>query len=391
MNKLLTVFEAPVKNRSGYGSWADDLAHCLANYSPSELVIVPTPWGSCATRFSKEAGDEIIDKHIIKERLPKQPEVHISHTLPHMGQIRGKFNINITAGIEVDKVYPRVNEAINLHDLTIVPCHFAKEVFLNSHPKITKPIEVLPWGGDKITPTAQDQAKVDAELAKIKEKEIFLYVGQITTTNFSTDRKNIGGLVKTFLEAFANHPQKPALVLKCGGANASLFDRNQTLEIIKAIKGFVPDTDVEVYLLHGELSEGEMAALFSHPRIIANITFSRGEGWGQPMFQATLAGKPVIATNHSGHLDFLGDKFIPLAGNLIEIPPQAVSEYFPAGSRWYEVDTRQAKKVLLDFFYNDRTRANQQAQDLAKFNEEKYNLSKMQYRLHKILNNYIKL
>ena len=42
-----------------------------------------------------------------------------------------------------------------------------------------------------------------------------------------------------------------------------------------------------------------------HPKIKAHISFTKGEGFGRPLLEASVSGKPVIASNWSGHIDFL--------------------------------------------------------------------------------------
>jgi glycosyltransferase involved in cell wall biosynthesis len=58
-------------------------------------------------------------------------------------------------------------------------------------------------------------------------------------------------------------------------------------------------------LLHGNFTEEQMAGLYNPEVVDCYIALTHGEGFGIPIFQAVCNSIPVIATNWSGHLDFL--------------------------------------------------------------------------------------
>ncbi len=47
-----------------------------------------------------------------------------------------------------------------------------------------------------------------------------------------------------------------------------------------------------------------MNELYNHPKVKAHINLTHGEGFGRPLLEASQSGKPIIASNWSGHLDF---------------------------------------------------------------------------------------
>jgi glycosyltransferase involved in cell wall biosynthesis len=393
LRKFEIAFAGPVLNRSGYGEWADELAKCLINYDKANITILPEAWGACVSRRIATAADELIHSKISKTRQINQPDVLITCNMPYLNPLMGRvFNINFCAGLEVDRCPDYFMEGINRWDLCVVMSQFAKAGYLNSAIKPIPPIDILPWGQDTNIFRVSDNRDqyVDAEIAKIEEPEIFLCVGQITSPHLFADRKNMAHLIRVFCETFKHEPRKPALLLKTSGVNFSNFDRDATITKIQAAKSTVKTNDVNVYLLHGELTNNQMACLYNHPRIISNISFTRGEGWGGPLLQASLAGKPVIAPNYSGHLEFLPQGyFIPLAGNLQEIPESGISQFFIKGSKWYEVDYDKAKDTMLNFFYGEREEINKKALELAKINSEKFSLPAMQRQFHTLLDKYL--
>ena len=75
------------------------------------------------------------------------------------------------------------------------------------------------------------------ELSKIPENFCFLFVGHWLQGNPGHDRKDVGGLIKTFLETFRNtQSNKPALILKTSEATFSVSDRERILSRINEIK-----------------------------------------------------------------------------------------------------------------------------------------------------------
>jgi hypothetical protein len=388
--KLNAIYEAPVLNRSGYGNWSDHIFYCLNSYLPFDLKVAPQGWGNCVQRQCETSKDKEILEKIIRQPLTVPLDVHISHTLPHLTNPQGRFNINISAGIEVSFVRDNIIDGLNKQNLNIVCSEFAKKVYLESPKKCTKPIEVLHWAADttiyKIT--SETVPSIEEELSKVKEQESFLFVGQYTSSQIFNDRKDIGNLIKTFLETFKDKLIKPALILKTNGVNFSYADRNILLDKLESIKGMVKGELPNVYILHGELSEVEMNALLNHKKIIAHISFSHGEGFGHPLLLASLSAKPVFASNYSAHTEFLTNSPL-LEGSLVEIQREVVSEFFPEKSKWFVVDYKKAGEKIANYFYGDRTKLNADALELAKTNAEKFNLSKMQYRLHKLLNRYL--
>ena len=55
------------------------------------------------------------------------------------------------------------------------------------------------------------------DLPEIKESFCFLFVGHWMKGAFGHDRKNVGLLVKSFLETFKNKQNQPALIMKTSG------------------------------------------------------------------------------------------------------------------------------------------------------------------------------
>ena len=138
--------------------------------------------------------------------------------------------------------------------------------------------------------------------------------------DFGEDRKNVSFLIKVFLETFrqVSEKDKPALILKTSSAGFSILDREEILKKIQQIKDSVElnqgQTLPNIYLLHGELTDKEMNSLYNHSKVKAHVSFTKGEGFGRPLLEASISGKPVIASGWSGQLDFLDKENSVLVG-----------------------------------------------------------------------------
>jgi hypothetical protein len=137
------------------------------------------------------------------------------------------------------------------------------------------------------------------------------------------------------LIAFANlgPKPKPALIVKTSGAAICNMDRHDIVVRLKNVRELVErelgTKDLpNVYLLHGELTEQEMNALYNHEKVKAHISFTHGEGFGHPLLLSTLSGKPLLVSNWSGHLDFLDGKLCKLLdGDIKPLAPECVNEW----------------------------------------------------------------
>jgi hypothetical protein len=81
--------------------------------------------------------------------------------------------------------------------------------------KSEKPIQVLFEGANLDVYKPLKKAEVTTfDLSEIKESFCYLFVGHWMQGNYGHDRKNVGVLIKSFLEAFKNKKKRPALILK---------------------------------------------------------------------------------------------------------------------------------------------------------------------------------
>jgi hypothetical protein len=413
MSKPVCIFQSPIWTRSGYGDWALAVAKSLLRYNKFELMLAPTQWGHCSKKNLDEEindpeGKELLNR-VIRGQLNKQPEVFIQMSIPNEFQAPAKFNIGMTAGIETTVPKPEWIEGLNRMNLNAVTSVHARDVFIKAEytkkmengatvqVKLEKPTEVTFWGADTTVFKKTDEKieSIEKVFNKIKEDFAFLFVGQWTSGNMASDRKAIGFMVKTFLETFQDTPNPPALVLKTSGAQICVMDRYECIAKIREITQMVKSQNPEstypsVYLIHGELNEVEMNALFNQEKVKVHVSFTHGEGYGHPLLLSTLSGKPLLAPKWSGHLDFLNPNLTQyFEGNLEPIPPEAVNEWFAAEAQWFNVDYAAAGRKMKSFFSHYKGKILEDAEKLRVENSVKFSNESMDKVLHAMLDKYV--
>jgi hypothetical protein len=412
--KPIMVIRAPVTTRSGYGDMSRDIVRHLINLDKWEIHVVSCMWGQTPTNALNETNhkDKMILDHILKnQKLPRQPEIFISITVPNEFQPAGRYNIGITAGIETTACSPEWIQGMNRMDLILTISEHSKKVLESTiynakdqntgamlpPLKLVKPIEILHNCIDtgifhKTRPTELEPLVEDL-MVSVKEKFCFLFVGHWLSGNLGADRKDVGMLVKVFLEVFRRTPKdkRPALILKSSGAGFSVLDREQILQKLEAVKNSMPSKNLpNVYLLHGELTESEMNSLYNHPKIKAHVSFTKGEGFGRPLLEACMSEKPIIVSGWSGQLDFLNvDEAILLGGKLVVVDASAVWQgVINEGTQWFQVDYNNAANVLMHVWKNYDTVRNRGIK-LARKNAEAFNFAAIQQRTDALMTKYL--
>lgn len=373
-NRPLILVECPCATVSGYGQHSRLILKSLIELDKYEVVVFPTRWGNTpqtALNPNKEGDKKILSLFVNK--LERQPDIHIQITIPNEFQPKGKRSIGITAVTEVNIAPLPFVEGANRMDLVLVPSQFSKDVLVgtkydrkNEQGQIvetiqcTKPVEVLCEGLDLTTffKTDKISTEINSLLKDVKEDSAYICCGHWLQGRYGEDRKNMSGLVKTFLDTFKNKQKRPALILKTSGAGFSITERDQILDKINQIQEVVREEGFKgkfpsIYVINGDLTDEEMNELYNHPKVKAFVSFTKGEAWGLPIHEFTATGKPVICSAHSGPLDFLHPEYsVLLPGKLTKIDGSAANEWLPKEGEWFTIAYPYASQVLVDVFEN---------------------------------------
>jgi glycosyltransferase involved in cell wall biosynthesis len=363
--KPVCVISCPIDTFSGYGARSRDFVKGLIESKGEEwdIKILPQRWGDTPWNFLSQ--DNPLKQRFIGG-LDKKPDICVQITVPNEFQAVGQFNIGVSAGIETT-IYPaEFIEGSNRMDLNLVSSKHSKDIALATQfekkdkqtnqtvgvIKLEKPIEILFEGLDlnKYYKKPQDSGL----LKDIKEDFCFLFTGHWLPGKFGEDRKDVATLIHTFLDTFKGPgKKKPALILKCNQVNYSLLDREEVLKRINNIRDKFTETLPNIYLLHGEVTDDEMNQLNNDNKVKSFVSFTKGEGYGRPLAEAAITGKPVIVSNWSGHKDFIHpDYSILIGGELKNVHKSSINNFLLKDSQWFTIDKNIASRAMKDVFKN---------------------------------------
>ncbi len=364
--KKKVLLKAPLLTRSGYGEHGRFVLRALRSREELfDIYIQPLQWG--ATSWMNEIGEErawidhTIEKTIAYIQQGGQMDISLQITIPNEWEKLAPINIGITAGIESTRVAPLWIQKGNEMDKIVVVSEHAKKTY-----------------ADTVYTATNNQTQQQTELRLNTEVKVVNYpvkeFGQIDEIkldleydfNFLTvaqfgPRKNISNTIKWFVEEFQN--DEVGLVLKTNLAKNCLMDREKLFNDIRQQLASLslPERKCKVYLLHGDMSDEEIHALYLHPKIKAFALFSHGEGFGLPTFEAAYSGMPVITPGWSGHLDFLVDKktgiseFHNVEYDIQPIPESAIWEnVLIKESMWAYPREHSAKQQMRQCFASNK-------------------------------------
>ena len=309
--KKKVLLKGPVLTRSGYGEQARFALRSLRSREDIfDIYIQPLQWGqtSWITLQDDERKwiDERVEKAIAHVQSGGKFDISVQVTIPNEWQKMTPLDIGYTAGIETTKVAPiwlqKGNENV---DKIIVVSEHSKNVYSNSSTtatntqtgenipnyKLEKPIESVGYP----VKIYDDLPNLDLDLSTDFN---FLAVAQFGP------RKNLPHTIKWFVEEFQDD-ENVGLVVKSNIAKNCLMDREKMFNDLKGFLSTLPEHKCKVYLLHGDMTDEEIHALYKHNKISAFLTLAHGEGFGLPIFEAAYSGLPVVSVFWSGQCDFL--------------------------------------------------------------------------------------
>ena len=230
---------------------------------------------------------------------------------------------------ELESFPARWHSNFDYYDEIWVPSRFCQSAFAAVSPipvqHITYPMET--WEG---------ALRNRARFSLPEGAYIFLFSFDFFST---LARKNPIGVIEAFREAF--HPSDNALlVLK---SINSAQDPRGSERIQRAIEG------LNVVWIKENLTGAEMKTLFAS--VDCYVSLHRSEGLGLGMAQAMSLGKPVIATNYSGNLEYMNSANSLLVNyRLVELAedygPGSKPAIYEKGQVWADPDIHHAVEQM---------------------------------------------
>ncbi len=290
----------PIDTYSGYGARSRDVVKAIIEMDKYDVKILAQRWGSTAWGFINDHEEWNFLNNYLFQPQPNQqyptPDVWVQITIPNEFNRQGHYNIGITAGIESTVAPVDWVQGCNRMDMILGSSKHSIDVLKHStfEKKDTNTQQVIE--NIQFNPNVKSDILFEGfnedvykktneilDLPEIKESFCFLFVGHWIQGAFGHDRKNVGLLVKSFLETFKNKSNSPALIMKTSEGNTSYMDRYQILKKIKDLKKSVKGKLPKIYLIHGDLLDEEMNQLYNHPKVKCMVNITKGEGIGRPI------------------------------------------------------------------------------------------------------------
>lgn len=380
--KYKVILKGPVLTRSGYGEQARFALNALRSREDLfDIYIQPLQWGKTSwiseQTEERQFIDTTIEKTIAFIQQGGQFDMSLQVTIPNEFEKMANVNIGYTAGIETTACsaewLQKINEVV---DQVIVVSSFSKTAFINSEYagdnngvpvslRLDKPISHVNYPVKEVDNLPDLGIELDYDFN-------FLAMAQWGP------RKNLSNTLKWFVEEF--HDEEVGLVLKTNMAKNCLMDRELLVAQIKDnLSQNYPDKKCKVYLLHGDMTEEEIHALYKHPQIRAKLALPHGEGFGLPLFEAAYSGLPVIATGWSGQMDFLTDEegkehFYNVAFDIAPVPAEVVWDTVLIKESMWAYPRESSAKEQMRKCYEKNELNTEYAEELKeRFSKEKMN------------------
>ena len=308
--KKKILIKAPILSRSGYGEQSRFALQALRSREDLfDIYLVNIPWGKTGQTISTDAERQWIDDCILKTMMyTQQPgsqfDISLQVTIPNEFEKIAPVNVGYTAGIETTKIAAEWIDKCNaMVDRVVVVSNHSKKVFENTkyNVKDQHGNDVPNWGINVPVEAINYCVRLhepESVALDLTTDNNFLVVSQWGP------RKNVDNTIKWFMDVFKDDPTA-GLVLKTNTVSDSITDRIYTGNRLEALLRAYPDHKCKVYLVHGDLTPGQLVWLYQHPKMKALINIGHGEGFGLPLFEAACNGLPLITTTWSGQMDFI--------------------------------------------------------------------------------------
>lgn len=234
---------------------------------------------------------------------------------------------------ETDRMSPEWVWNCNLMDEIWTGSEFNKQAFERSG--VTKPIKVFPQAIDV---GLAEEAYTPWKVPKFKG---FLFYSIFQWI----ERKNPRALVKAYLNEF-DARDSVGLLIKSYKDKFTEKERKDIIEEIWKWREELDKKDFPPIFLNTELMEKEDVFRI-HSTGDCFVLPHYGEGWGLPIAEAVLFGKPAIATNRGGVHNWLTKEcYYPLTFKEVNVSNMEFAPWYKTDQMWAEVDVSELQAKM---------------------------------------------
>ena len=335
----------PIFDHSGYGEASRNYVLAL-HRAGVPLTVQP----HCFEREPPPVGSEK-DREVLSSLVNTDVDfdvvvVHLTpdHFPAYAEQYKDKHLIGYTVW-ETSLLHPKWATACNAADEVWVPCDWNIESFRNSG--VTVPIHKVHHGIDV---DMYDHVSEEAVASTGLTGDTYTFLS-VMQWNF---RKNPEGLLRAYFNAFS--PKDDVrLLLKAyiGRGHPPSKEAELIKEVVTKIKGDMQLPEYpRVSLITETLPSDKLRALYSAAD--AYVSLTHGEGFGLTMFEAGLAGKPVIATDKGGNMEYM------IAENSYPVPSEwdyvygmaTFNPWYLGNQQWARPSLPEAARLMRYVFDN---------------------------------------
>lgn len=322
-------------NGTGYGTTSLNIVKALSQDKHLKLSLFPIGG-------NLEVNSEN-DKELINTLLKNSdnfdynaPCIKIWHQFDLATRV-GNGHYYSSPAFEIDKLTPREQRHLNYCDFIFIPSHWGKQILQNNN--IHKPIYVVPLGVDNSIFSPKIRIRVQ------KQNYTFFHIGKWE------HRKSHDFLINAFSNAFSIHdnvelhllPFNPFLNEQENQYWLSMVNSSPLKDKIKVFNRLPTHYHLAEFIDNSD----------------CGVFLSRAEGWNNEIIECMAMDKPIIATNYSGHTEYLTEKNSFMV-NVTNTEPANDGKWFNGFGNWAKLGQEQFDQTiqLMRYVYSNNIKSN---------------------------------
>lgn len=339
-------YVGPVFDHSGYGCasrnyvLALDKAGVPLTVEPHCFETNPPPVGTpeereALLRLTNRREDfDVLIVHLTPDLLPQ-----------YVRKYPNKYIISYTVW-ETSHIPELWAKCCNLAKEVWVPCDWNVAAFTDSG--VTVPVRKIHHG---ISPQMFDGVSTtDFTVEGVDKSEVFVF-NSVMQWNA---RKNPEGLLRSYFATFRQ--EEPVRLVLKAYVGRGFSPQEEAKKLREAIQRIKSDMQLQGFpkmnLITSSLSEEQMRQFYMYGDCYVSLT--HGEGFGLTMFEAGLAGKPVIATDKGGNMEYMTPENsypVPSIWDLVH-GMSTFNPWYLGNQQWARPSLVEASRLMRHVFEN---------------------------------------